>query len=72
MQKKILTIVLALFLVNSFQLKTQYAKQDTTYKKVFVGSSLFVLFNLLPDDNAPDFAQVNFGYRLSRKDAVSK
>lgn len=71
MQKKILTLVLALFLVNSFQLKAQYAKQDTTYKKFFVGSSLFVLYNLIPDDNAPDFAQVNFGYRLSPKDAVS-
>jgi hypothetical protein len=71
MQKKILTIVLALFSVGSIQLKAQYAKQDTTYKKFFVGSSLFVLANLVPDDNAPDFVQVNFGYRLSPKDAVS-
>ena len=69
--RSLLAIVLALFLVGSLQLKAQYPKQDTTYKKFFVGSSLFVLANLIPDDNAPDFVQVNFGYRLSPKDAVS-
>lgn len=52
-------------------LNAQYAKQDTTYDKFFVGSTLFVLANLVPDDNSPDFAQLNLGYRLSPNDALS-
>lgn len=38
MKNKITILILALFLANSFQLKAQYAKEDTTYKKCFVGS----------------------------------
>jgi len=70
MQKKILTIVLALFLANSIQLKAQYTKEDTTYKKCFVGSTLFVLGNLSPK-NRPDFVQLNFGYRITHRDVIS-
>lgn len=71
MQKIFLTIGFFLMLANSQQLKAQYAKQDTTYRKCFVGSTFFMLANLIPDDNAPDFVQLNLGYRLSPKDAVS-
>lgn len=71
MQNKTLFIGLILMLISSFQLKAQYTKQDSTYKKHFVGSSLFVLANLVPDDNSPDFVQLNYGYRLSPKDAIS-
>ncbi len=70
MQKKILAIVLALFLANSFHLKAQYAKEDTTYKKCFVGSTLFLLGNLA-SKNRPDFVQLNLGYRITGKDVVS-
>ncbi|MEM0995185.1 MAG: hypothetical protein AAGI49_19295, partial [Bacteroidota bacterium] len=49
----------------------QYTQQDSTYKKCFVGSTLFVLYNLVPDDNPPDFAQLNFGYRLTDRDVIS-
>jgi hypothetical protein len=70
MQKKILTLVLALFLVNSFQLKAQYAKNDTTYKKFFIGSTLFLLGNL-DSKNSPDFVQANVGYRITGNDVVS-
>ncbi len=45
--------------------------QDSTYRKFFVGSTLFVLSNLIPDNNSPDFAQLNFGYRITPKNAVS-
>ena len=71
MQKKPLIIAVALMLTGSFQLKAQYSKQDTTYKKCFIGSSLFVLANLMPDNNSPDFVQLNVGYRLSPRDAIS-
>jgi len=70
MRKKILSIVLVLFLANSFQLKAQYPKKDTTYKKCFVGSTLFLLGNF-SSINRPDFAQLNLGYRITGKDAVS-
>lgn len=70
MQKKISILVLSLFMASSPQLKAQYAKEDTTYKKCFVGSTLFMLGNLSPQ-NRPDFVQLNLGYRITGKDVVS-
>lgn len=70
MKKKITTIVLALILVSSIQLKAQYAKNDSTYKKYFVGSTLFMLGNLY-SKNRPDFIQLNLGYRITGRDVVS-
>ena len=61
MQKKILAIGLVLFLTNSSQVNAQYTKQDSTYKKYFIGSTLFMLGNLAPK-NRPDFVQLNIGY----------
>ena len=37
-------------------------------KKHFVSSSLFMLFNLLP--NPPSFYQLNYGHRLTKKDTI--
>ncbi len=70
MQKKILWIGLALVLASSLQVNAQYAKQDSTYKKYFVGSTLFMLGNLAPV-NRPDFIQLNLGYRITGKDVIS-
>ncbi len=42
---------------------------DSAFRRHFVGSSAFMLFNLAPDP--PSFYQFNYGYRLSKKDAVS-
>ena len=70
MQKKILVVLLSLLLGSSLQLKAQYAKEDTTYKKCFVGSTLFLLGNL-SSQNRPDFVQLNLGYRITGKDVVS-
>ena len=69
-QKKILAIVLALFLANSFQLKAQDTKQDSTFKRWFVGSSLLMLGNFDKADN-PEYIQLNIGYRITPKDVVS-
>ncbi|TAE28713.1 MAG: hypothetical protein EAZ91_14370 [Cytophagales bacterium] len=71
MQKKILGLALTLLMASTLQLKAQYAKQDSTYKRWFVGSSLFVLLGNLDTTNPPNFAQLNLGYRITRKDAVS-
>ena len=70
MHKKILWIGLALVLASSLQVNAQYDKQDSTYKKYFVGSTLFLLGNLATT-NPPNFAQLNFGYRITGKDVVS-
>lgn len=70
MQKKFLLLTLAILMTSTFHLKAQYSKQDSTFKKHFVGSTLFVLGNLAPK-NKPDFVQLNLGYRITGKDVVS-
>ena len=71
MQNWIVMIVFALIVGNINPLKAQYAKQDTTHSRFFIGSTFFMLLNLVPDDNSPDFIQLNLGYRLGPKDALS-
>lgn len=66
MQKKILFIGFVLIITSTIQLKSQYAKQDSTYKKYFIGSPLFLLDNLNKVDT-PSFVQLNLGYRIIRK-----
>lgn len=70
MQRNISVVIFALLLVNSFQLKAQYEKEDTTHEKCFVGSTLFMLGNL-DSKNSPDFVQLNIGYRLTGRDVLS-
>lgn len=49
----------------------QTSTQDSTYKKFFVGSTLLMLGNFIPDDpNAPEFIQLNVGYRITPKNVV--
>lgn len=70
MQKKILGLGILLFMVVNSQVKAQYAKDDSTYKKWFVGSTFFMLGNF-SKTNKPDFVQLNLGYRISPKDVIS-
>lgn len=71
MQKKILWIGLALILVSNLKVQAQYSKQDSTYKKWFIGTSLFVIIgNIADGGNPPNFAQLDFGYRLTGKDVI--
>jgi hypothetical protein len=70
MQKKIYWLGLALILASSLQVKAQYEKSDSTYKRWFVGSTLFLLGNLAPT-NPPDFVQLNIGYRPTGKDVIT-
>nr|WP_317172692.1 hypothetical protein [Echinicola salinicaeni] len=67
---KILLMGIVLFLSYSFPINAQYAKQDSTYKKCFIGSTFFILGNL-SSTNRPDFVQLNLGYRITGKDVVS-
>lgn len=71
MQKKILWIGLAFVLASSLQVNAQNAKQDSTYRRWFVGSTLLMLGNFIPDDpNPPEYIQLNAGYRITPKDVV--
>lgn len=46
--------------------------QSTTpdEKFFFIGSTLFMLFNIIPDDQPPRYVQLNLGYRITPKDVV--
>lgn len=70
MQKKILFIGFVLIIISTLQVKAQYAKQDSTHKRWFVGSTLFLLGNL-DKVNPPGFGQLNLGYRITGKDVIS-
>lgn len=72
MCKRIVLIAVLFILASSVKLQAQYNESDSTYKKWFVGTSLFVLLgNLLEDENPPHFAQLNIGYRITGKDAIT-
>lgn len=71
MQLKTILCSVLFLLFNAASVHAQYAKTDTTFRRVFVGSTFFVLANLIPDDNSPDFAQLNVGYRIGENDALS-
>jgi hypothetical protein len=71
MQKKIVSFTLVLMVAGTLHLKAQYAEQDSAYKKFFAGSTLFMLANLIPDNNPPGMVYLNLGYRITGKDAIS-
>lgn len=69
MKVKIISTLLLLALACA-NANSQTSANDPNYRKFYVGSSLFLLGNLLPK-NKPDFVQLNFGYRITPKDVVS-
>lgn len=71
MQKKIIWFALILMMACTLQVKAQYAKQDSTCKKFFVGSTFLMSGNFIPNDiNPPHFIQLNVGYRITPRDVV--
>lgn len=71
MQKKFLVIGIALMLVSNLKVQAQYSQQDSTYKKWFIGTSLFVIIgNIADGGNPPNFAQLDIGYRITGKDVI--
>lgn len=65
-----IVFILSLFILNSTSINAQPTDQKIGNKKFFVGSTLFMLGNFSPK-NKPDFAQLNLGYRFTKKDAIS-
>jgi hypothetical protein len=66
MKKIILTSVMITML--STLAFCQVERKDTTFRHHFVGSSLLVLANFLPDP--PSFYQLNFGFMVTKRDAI--
>lgn len=63
--KPLLVIVLLIFSLSASE------KTPKTYKR-FIGTSAFVLVNLIPDqEDPPGFYQLNGGVKLTPKDAIS-
>lgn len=56
--------------ISTGEISAQYTSEETNLRRCFVGSSLFMLGNLFPEEK-PDFVQLNFGYRLTEKDVIS-
>jgi hypothetical protein len=70
MQKKVLLIGCALLIACTLQVNAQDTKQDSIYRKWYVGSSLFMLGNFDKTNN-PEYVQLNVGYRITPKNVVS-
>ncbi len=70
MRKKIVWLSIAFLMLNTFNASAQYEKTDSTHKRWFIGSTVFLLGNLSPV-NPPEFAQLNVGYRITGRDVIS-
>lgn len=70
MQKKISWVGLVFLLAGNLQVNAQDAKTDSTCKRWFVGSTLYLLGNFSKTNN-PEYIQLNAGYRITPKDVVS-
>jgi len=67
--KNKLFVTTALLMVLYQPLQAQ--DYDTTDKEYFVGSTFFMLANLVDDPEPPNYAQLNFGFRKTPKDIFS-
>ena len=70
MKKSVLLSVLFCFFAMHLQAQTKNELDLTP--KYFIGTSAFVLVNLVPNqENPPGFVQLNFGYRITEQDVLS-
>lgn len=68
---KITIYFIIIVFIGVTKVNAQYIKDEIKNNPYFIGSSAFMLMNLIPDDESPNFAQLNFGYRISPKDVIS-
>ncbi len=67
------TKIIALFIIFLQFENVLTAQKDhgDVSKKHFVGSTLFLIANFIPDPNPPSYFQLNYGYRITPKDVFS-
>lgn len=70
MQRKILWIGFVFLLAAGLQVHAQHDKKDSSYKRWFAGSTLYLLGNF-DNVNNPQYIQLNVGYRITPKDVIS-
>jgi hypothetical protein len=70
MLKKI-TYLIFIVSISVTKVNAQYTTEEIKNRPCFIGSTAFMLMNVIPDDESPDFVQLNLGYRISPKDAIS-
>lgn len=58
-------------MASALQVQAQYSDQHSTYRKYFVGTTLFTIANAVRDNNPPKMVYLNIGYRMTRRDVVS-
>ncbi|MBI5169143.1 MAG: hypothetical protein HZA61_06620 [Candidatus Eisenbacteria bacterium] len=71
MHVKPLCFALALLLACTLPAHAQSSEQDGTHRRFFLGSTLFMLANVVPDNNPPHMLYLNVGYRMTSKDVAS-
>lgn len=69
MKTKIASLVLTCVVAFSTA-RAQTGLQDSVRRRFFIGSTFFMLGNL-DNKNPPGFVQLNLGYRINQKNAVS-
>lgn len=68
--KKILSTLVVLFSFSSIFAQSLLEDQPNN-KKYFVGSTLFMIANLVDDPEPPKYYQLNVGFRITPKNVVS-
>lgn len=66
------TKIILLFAIMSFlaaSLHAQLSDENHSTQKHFIGSTLFLVYNLFP--NPPSYYQINYGYRINPKNVIS-
>ena len=63
--QKILIVLFIAFLGTKLSVSAQTETKDFTFKRHFIGSSLFTILNLFPDP--ADFYQLEYGLLPTRK-----
>lgn len=61
---------LVLLVASAIELRAEHAERDSTYRRWYVGSSLF-MFGNFDKVNKPEYVQLNVGYRVTPKDVVT-
>jgi hypothetical protein len=70
MQKKSVIMGFVVLMTSTVHLRAEDLQQDSTFRRWYVGSSLF-MFGNLDRVNNPEYVQLNVGYRITQKDVVS-
>lgn len=69
---KKITLTLLIIVICISLVFSQKTERDSTSRKFFIGSTLWLLGNFIPDDpNPPELVQLHFGYQVTQKDVVS-